>query len=263
MRFFINSLSIKKDGQYIDISQIGPEDLITLVQGVNNHEWSVKYNMVNSTFLKYGVNAANFATPASTISKSLSILFSFYLNGTENYIFLKGSRCRSVSLSMEVGKPTEVTMEFVCLNASVAASSHGLTTPTFASASTGAVYDWAAGGADPVSCNSAAVNCKKFTISINRNTKVDYTLGNTTGHSSQPHGRRISGDFMSLVTATTLESDHNTGTARTLAVVLKSAVSTLTVTSATITSYNQDRESDSDEAIIEQCGFRALSVTVT
>lgn len=257
------SLSLKKDNQYIDVAQIGPEDLLSLVKGPDMREFQIKYTLSDSTFLKYGVNAANFATPAGTISKSLSIIFSFYLNGTENYIFLKGSRCKSVSIAVEVGKPHEVTMDFVCITISTAASSHGLTTPTFASTPSTAVWDWTSGGADPVSWNSSALNCKKFNITINRNTKADHTLGNLPAHSSQPHGRRISGDFMNLLTVTTLESDYESGTARTLAVVLKSATSTLTVTSAKLTTYSQDREADSDESIVEACGFRALAVTVS
>lgn len=257
------SLSLKKDQQYVDVAQLGPEDLLSLVKGPDMREFQIKFTLSDSTFLKYGVNAANFATPTGTISKSLSIVFSFYLNGTENFVFLKGSRCKSVSIAVEVGKPHEVTMDFVCLAISTAASSSGLTTPTHASTPSTAVWDWASGGADPVSWNSSAVNCKKFNITIDRNTKVDFTLGNSTGHSSQPHGRRISGDFMSLLTATTLESDYESGTARTLAVVLKSATSTLTVSNAKLTTYSQDREADSDEAVVEACGFRALSCTVS
>ncbi len=261
----VSSFSIKKDNQFIDVSQIGPEDLITLVQGPNQYEFSIKYAPTNSTFLQYGINAANSATPTGTISKSVSIALSFYLNGTKNYILLKGCRCKSATLSAEVGKPLEVSMEFVTLSITVpfSTANAGLTTPTFATTPTGAVWDWISGTTSPVTWNSSAINCKKFSITVARNTKVDYVLGNLTGFSSQPHGRRISGDLTNILTDTTIETDYAAGTARTLAFILKDSVSTLTVTSAKVTTYSVDRDSDSDEATVELCGFRALSCTVT
>jgi hypothetical protein len=162
---------------------------------------------------------------------------------------------------MEVGKETEVTFNMVHTSISTPNTSHGLTTPTLVSTTSGTVWDWTSGGADPLSWNASAQICRKFSCSINRNTKSDHTLGNLDPHSSQPHGRRITGSFTVLHTATTLEADFKAGTARTLAVVLKSSTSTLTFTSTKLKSYST--EFVDEETNVEDYDFSCLSCTVS
>ena len=257
----VKSAAIKINGNFVDVAQLGAEDLITIVQGQQDYETQFKLSAVNSSgIITRLIGVYNYATPAGTVNESISIVFSIYLNGTENYIFCKGSRIKEGSISMDIGKETEITVSFTHTNISTPSSSHGLTTPTFASLPSGAVWDWIAGGTTPVSWNAAGILCKKISINIARNSKPDYTLGNLDPHSSQAHGRRISGDFTTLWTNTTLETDFKAGTARTLAVILKTATSTITVTGAKITDYSRDGDIGSDEAIIESCTFRGLSV---
>jgi len=257
------TVSIKKDGQFVDISQLGPEDLIAIIQGASKPESQIKLNLLSSTFLKYLTNAANYATATGTISATLSIIIPIYLNNTVNYIVMKGSRPKSGSIALEVGKKHEVTIEFAhtSIAAPTSTAPSGLTlTTTFPS---GAVWGWLDGGADPVSWNSVAQNCKKITININRNTTPDHTLGNYAPYGTQPHGRRISGDFVCLWTTNTLEADHDAGTARTLAVVLKSSTSTLTITSAKLVKHDKDFDDEDTESIVEMASFRSLSCSLT
>ena len=255
------SLSFKINGNFFDVSQLGDEDLVTQAQGVQEYESTLVFTLVNSTFLKYGVNDANYGTPAGTISQSLSILFSYYMNGTENYVILKGSRVKDCSVTGEIGKEIEVTFNMVHTSISTPNTSHGLTTPTLVSTTSGSVWDWISGGADPVSWNSAAQNCRKITVNINRNTKSDHTLGNLDPHSSQPHGRRITGSFTVLHTATTNEADFKAGTARTLAWVLKSATSTLTLSNVKLRSFSTEHVDE--DTNIEDYEFGCLTGTVS
>lgn len=259
----VKSCSIKVNGNFVDIAQVGSEDLITIIQGQQEYETSFTLTLLNITgLLDRAIDSANYGTPSGTISQSISIIFSIYLNGTENYIICKGSRVKDFSLNMEVGKETEVTVSFVHTTITTPSSSHGLTTPTFASTPSGSVWGWTDGGTAPISWNSSGIDCKKFTINVNRNTKSDYTLGNLDPHSSQPHGRRITGDFTVLWTATTLEADFKSGTARTLVATIKTSTGVITVTGAKIVEYSRDGDIGSDEAIVENCTFRALSVAV-
>ena len=257
----VKSAAIKINGNFVDVAQLGAEDLITIVQGQQDYETQFKLSAVNSSgIITRLIGAYNYATPAGTINESISIVFSIYLNGAENYIFCKGSRIKEGSISLDVGKETEITVSFTHTSISTPNPSHGLTTPNFASLPSGSVWDWVSGGTTPVSWNASGILCKKISINIARNSKPDYTLGNLDPHSSQAHGRRISGDFTTLWTNTTLETDFKAGTARTLAVILKTATSTITVTGAKITDYSRDGDIGSDEAIIESCTFRGLSV---
>ena len=257
----VKTASIKINGNFVDVAQLGAEDLITIVQGQQEYETSFTLSAVNATsIIARLIGAYNYATPSGLINETISIIFSIYLNGTENYILCKGSRIKEGSISMEIGKETEITVSFTHTTITTPSSSHGLTTPTFASLPSGAVYDWLAGGTTPVSWNASGILCKKITLNIARNSKPDYTLGNLDPHSSQAHGRRISGDFTTLWTNTTLETDFKAGTARTLAIVIKTSVSTITVTSAKIVDYSRDGDIGSDEAIVESCTFRGLSI---
>jgi len=259
----VKTASIKINGNFVDVAQLGAEDLITIVQGQQDYETSFTLSAVNATgIIARLIGAYNYATPSGTINETISILFSIYLNGTENFIICKGSRIKEGSISLDIGKETEITVSFThtTITTPFSTANAGLTTPTFATLPSGAVYDWTSGGTTPVSWNAAGILCKKITLNIARNSKPDYTLGNLDPHSSQAHGRRISGDFTTLWTSSTLETDFKAGTARTLAIVIKSAVSTITITGAKITDYSRDADIGSDEAIVEQCTFRGLSV---
>jgi hypothetical protein len=257
----VKTASIKINGNFVDVAQLGSEDLITIVQGQQEYETQFTLSAVNASgIIARLIGASNYATPSGLINETISILFSVYLNGTENFIICKGSRIKEGSISLDIGKETEISVTFTHTTITTPASSSGLTTPTYASLPSGSVWDWISGGSTPVSWNSSGILCKKITINISRNSKPDYTLGNLDPHSSQPHGRRISGDFTTLWTSSTLETDFKAGTARTLAIVLKTATSTVTVTGAKITDYSRDGDIGSDEAIVEQCTFRGLSV---
>ncbi len=257
----VKSASIKINGNFVDVAQLGAEDLITIVQGQQDYETSFTLSAVNATgIIARLIGVYNYGTPTGTVNESISILFSIYLNGTENYIICKGSRIKEGSIAMDIGKETEVTVSFTHTTITTPSSSHGLTTPTFASLPSGAVWDWTSGGTTPVSWNASGILCKKVTINVARNSKPDYTLGNLDPHSSQAHGRRISGDFTTLWTNTTLETDFKAGTARTMAIVIKTGTSTITCTGTKITDYSRDGDIGSDEAIIENVTFRCLSV---
>lgn len=260
----VKSISIKINGNFTDISQIGAEDLITIIQGQQEYETQYTLSVLNATScLNRLFNAYNYATPAGTVNETISIIFSIYINGVENYIICKGSRIREGSVTMEVGKETEVSVTFIHTTITTPSSTHGLTSPSFASTPSGSVWGWTDGGTAPVSWNAVGIDCKKITVNVNRNAKSDYTLGNIDPHSSQAHARRISGDFQVLWTGTTLETDFKAGTARTLAIVLKSSTATLTISSAKIVDYARDASADDDTAIAESCTFRAVSCAIT
>jgi hypothetical protein len=88
----VQSLGFNIDGNFVDISQIGVEDLIAILQGQQVFESSIKLHLINSTFIKRIMNAANYASPSGLISETFSLLFSVYLDGTENYVIMKEAK---------------------------------------------------------------------------------------------------------------------------------------------------------------------------
>lgn len=259
----VMSLSIKKDGGWQDISQLGAEDLIALIQGLQTYETQVKFAAINSTFAKRFINASNETTPAGTISESFTMVCSIPLNGTENYIVFKGSRGKDIEFTREAGKADEFTVTMVHTKITVPATSSGLTSPVFDSAASGAVFSSYSGGSNSVSWGGTPLDCKKITVKINRSTNPDHTIGNPDPFGTKQHGRRITFDFDVIWTTNALETDYENGTAKTLAIVVKTAVSTFTISSGYLTSHTKDFASDDDSMAVEKCTGKALACAIT
>ena len=263
----VKSISIKKDGNYVDVAQVGPEDLAKLVQGEQSFESSVTFyassTSTDEAFFQRAIQAANFGTPAGTISETFSMWFTFYLNGTtENIVIFKGTRSKNVSIKGAVGKPHEITIDFVHTNITkpVAGSTPaGVTSVTTFNA--GTIHDWLSGGVSPVAVIGSTLDCVEFNCTINRNTSADYVLGTVTPFSSQSHGRRISGDLKNLYTVVTQEGNYDTPTTGTITFVLSTGVSTLTVSTSSIITVSRDYGADDTEATVEQLGYKGLSCT--
>src|SRR3990167_6188980 len=134
----VKSMAIKINGNFVDVAQLGSEDLITTVQGQQDYETQFKLSTVNATgIIARLIGAANYATPSGLINETISILASIYVNGTETFILCKGSRIKEGSITMDIGKETEITVSFTHTTIITPASSHGLTTPTFAALPSG------------------------------------------------------------------------------------------------------------------------------
>ena len=265
----VKSFSVKKDGGYVDVSQVGPEDLAKLVQGQMSYESSITFYASSTTtdeaFFQRAIQAANFGTPAGTVSETFSMLYSIQLNGvTENFILLKGTRAKSVSIKLAIGQPHEITIDYVhtTIIAPITTANAGLTTPIFITVfNAGTIHDWLSGGVAPVSIIGTAIDCTEFNCTINRNTSPDYVLGTANPHSSQPHGRRISGDFKNLYSVTTQETNYMTPTTGTITAVLSTGVSTLTISNTSLVTLGRDNGADDTEATVESIGFKGLSCT--
>jgi len=265
----VTSLELRKNDALIDIPQVGTEDVLDEAQGVYTYNLSMKMQFISSAFAKRFINAANYGTPTGTISESMTIAYSQYVNGTtEKFVLVKGCRPKRITFDANIGRPLEATVELEAMSAiePTASGSLGLTTPSWASNPTGPVWTWLDGGSAPLSWNSISLNGKSLSVTVERNTTPEHLLGTANPFGTMPHARRITGSFTNLFTAseaTTLENDWNTATARTLAYVLKSSTSTLTISSAKIESYTRAHSADDANATVEVCGFRAVSVSIT
>jgi len=258
----VQSLSIKKDGQYTDLSQLGTEDLVDLITGLKTFEIQIIFAVENSTFLKRCINSANYATQAGTISESITIMFSFYLDGTESWVYITGARCKQIAMKAVKGKELSFTADFEAMG--IGAPTTEIAGSTYGTIGAGPVWDWLTGGAQPLSVDSTQIDATEFNVTIARNTTPAHILGNASPHSTQSHGRRIAGDYMNLFTDTAQEAEFDSPTAAGVPIsyVLKTSVSTLSITGAKLVSYTRDGDSNSDEPTVEQVGFRAKAVSI-
>lgn len=257
-------ISVKKGNQFVDVPQLSMEDLAGLVAGQRKYQFQIKYNPINSTFLKYGINSANYASPSGTISTPLCLIISVYFNGVENYIIINGLRIDKTQVDEEVGKPVQITMDCLgmFINAPTATAPTGLTLVT--ATPVGPAWDWLSGGTNPVTDGATGQDCKKFSISVSRNVKEEYTLGNNDPFGLLPHARKVtfSGDFIWDSTGT-FEADRDSKTAKTMTAVLKTTLSTITLSNAYIDQYQRDIDIGSGQAIIESITGKALTIAVT
>src|SRR5579884_486978 len=258
----IQSLSFTRDNSEIEVGQIGPEDLYNLLQGKTVSGFKVKMAIFSSTFLKYCINAANYGTPAGTISTPLSFVFSYYLNGVENFVFFRGARCINWTLEGDISSVITFSAEFHCIAVTEPNSSSGLTTPTYITPSSSAVWSWLSGGSAPVQWNSSGVNAIKISVTGNRNTAEDYTLGNAAPYTIQPHGRRIAFTLTILRTGVTLSGDQNTATLRTLAWTLMTATSTITLTNSVLDKLSEERNYDDTKSVAETYNGKCTAVSI-
>ena len=65
----VKTMSIKINGNFVDVAQLGAEDLITIVQGQQEYETSFTLSAVNATgIVARLIGAYNYATPSGLIN---------------------------------------------------------------------------------------------------------------------------------------------------------------------------------------------------
>ena len=261
----VESLGIKTEGGIVDVSQIGPEDLLSLIDDLETFETIWKFKVTDATYamIKRAINAANAVTPTGTVSESMTILFAFLLNSAKKYVVFKGSRIKDISGAIALGKEHIFTVTMIHTDITIPATGHGLGgTPTILTAfPTGEVWSWDK-VVTPVSWGGVAQNCTEFNFTVNRNAKANHIIGQTKPYNAKTHGRRIGGDFSTLYTNVSLETDSRAPkTARTLIVVLKTSFS-LTFLSTKISYSKEDLASEGDADAIEKCTFKSISANL-
>ena len=143
---------------------LGSEDVYKHLSSGLLYSFEIAYQPISSALIRYGTQAQGGG--AGTIDKSLSFLYSEDIDGVENYVFYKGARCDQVSVEI-TSEAVKVSQNFICREITTPATSHGLTTPTFAPANSAAPWTGADGGTNPFihNSNSYDVDMFKFTVS--------------------------------------------------------------------------------------------------
>ncbi len=242
----------------------GGEDFYKMVFGRQVFESTFEFGITNSTFLKYGISAVGGGS--GTTDKSLSIGFSFKLNGTTNFVTCTRSRVKTLKITGDVSKPTimvQVTMAHDQINTPSASDYIGA--GSHATADATALWGMASGGANPVTWNAGAIPVEQISVTFTREVGAKWILGSQKASFMEPSlARTVKGDLTNEYTAVTLETDAKAGTARTLAWVLLSSTSTLTLSVVNLTDLtDRTYDADSKEPLPEKWGFQAQSAAIT
>lgn len=208
--------------------RLGSETLYKALKTGEAYSFELVFQPTSTTLMRYASEVQGGGT--GTIDKSLSFVYTEDINDTENFVYFEGSKCDKMKIEVT---PASVlcTMNWICQNITVGASSSGLTTPTFASADTGTPWIGSTGASNPFTHNSNNYDVDNFTIDIGRNLDAIQPNGASQITFLQATNYDCTGSFDVLRKNTTLWTDMQAHTARTATYTLNSASSkTLTIT---------------------------------
>jgi tail tube protein len=185
-------MSISTEIGSITYRQIGSRDFYALIKTGEEYSFEVTYNPIGVDLIKRGIDLPN---GTGTIEKSLTILMSFKLNNVENYIMFKGAVTNNIEVEISNDAAIEVTQEFFCRDITVPATTHGLTTPTFAATPTAAPWTHLSPGSGPFTFHGASTDVDNFNFSVNHNLTRVKPTGELTAKFVGPTLRDIEWEF--------------------------------------------------------------------
>ena len=226
---------------YERINALGTEDIVNSVKTGEAYGFTLKSNIFNSTFAKYGISAVG---GTGTIGASLTFVFSRNIDGTEYFTKMVGCRPMSTTLSVARG-PWELDMTWLAQEIQDETTT-GITGATFVTAPpTTAPWTHSDSGANPLTWNSVAYPERRFSTTITRDLALLEVNGQVLIQFSKAANRAISFSADVYKKDTTLLTDYYDHTSRSASYVVKSATSTITYTNARLTDVNE-RHAGSD-----------------
>ncbi len=259
----VSSCGPTADMQSILVPQVGSEDLKYVLKGAEIYTVELEYGLQNSTFAKYATQAQ--LGGAGTIDKSLSFLFSAKLggaSGTENFLELVGARLNSLTLSVKTGDLLRCKTQLQGKAIPVPFTSSPIGSGSFATDPATNPWTFYDGGTNPVTIGAVNPDVRDFSVSFERNLERLHVVGQSQQKFLPPKQRRISGTFTILWEDTNQYTNLTSDTGVTIAWVLKSATSTLTLTGCKIHKLD-DFAFQPTEIVVEKYSFTALTASLS
>lgn len=176
----------------IEFRKVGSEDLTDQAKGTEQYTTTIEYELQNTNFLKYGVQAQGGGT--QTPDNSLSVVTSLRLNNTENFIKLLGARINSLKVAGKAGESHKTTAELFSNDITPASTNVSIGgTPNYTSDPGTKPWTFANGGANPVSASGRALPTTEIEVTVNRNLERIYTLGSNKVQYLPAKNREITG----------------------------------------------------------------------
>jgi len=255
----IGSWDPKADMRSLLVRRLGAEDLVGTVKGAEQYEAALDYLLQDSVFATYGVNAQGGG--AGSIDKSLSILYSQKLSGTEYYVQLNGVRPNRVSLHGRAGEALRCRMDLWAQKMPLP-SATGPTGATYATPATTNPWMFSDGGSNPVQWGSYNLDVREIEVEIARNLERVHVLGGSQVKYLPAKHREIRGTLTILWEDVNQYTDLTGDAKRNLTWVLKSAASTLTLTNAKLSRLESWRAVPT-ELTFERYGVVAEAASLT
>lgn len=256
---YVTDLTVNKGITIEEVAQIGEFDIQDTVKVAEDGEFTITYNIFNSTLPKYGINLPS---GAGTIDTPLSFIWSKNINGVEYYQTATG--CRAISTSMKVERGLwEVTQTFKCQQISIPSSTEPDAGATYAPVPTTAPWSHDDMGASAFVWNSVTYDTRSLTIDVTYDLGLLEVNGQLLIQNSIPAKRTISFSADVYQRNDVLATDHDAHNKRTATVAVDTGVADFTLTNAWIESHDPTASASSTDLIIESISGRAESVALT
>jgi hypothetical protein len=254
------------DCAHSDILGLGTEDILD-DSGIISRAYSLSftYNPINITLLKYIWNPS----AAGTVNprESLSFMYSYKLNGTTYYRYIRGFRPTSATFSVQRGV-WEAEISGVAKDITTPATTEqDPGTPVYASAETAsAAIKHTDGGGSPFTLGGVNYGERRFSISVTRGVAIMDVNGEADIVYTKLNDRRItwSADvFIGTASSeTALETAYKAKTKLAMSYKFNS-VGPVTFTTANnvLTGYTETKDAGNTDAIIASVSGRSESGT--
>ncbi len=256
----VDNFDPKADLQSIMVPQVGTEDLKYILKGAEVYTFDMEYGLQTSTFAKYGISSQGGGT--GTIDKSLSVLFSAKLNAVENFVQILGSRIGSFTISSSAGQLTKAKCQLMAQAIPVPSASSPIGSGSFATDPATNPWTFYDGGSNPVTIGAVNPDVRDFSVTFERNLEKLHVLGQSKQKFLPPKQRRITGQFTIIWEDVNQYTNLTSDTAVTIAWVLKTATSTLTLSGCKIHKLDDFKFSPT-EVVYEKYAFSALTASIT
>lgn len=251
----------------VNYRMLGSPDLYKVLKTGERFSFDITFNPIDINLMEYGINL----TGTRNRDKTLTFLLSQSMypgtgsSLTEHYIRATGCSCDSTSIDISL-EAVEVSQTWIANDIPIPTTTHGLTTPTFASAITASPWTGISAGTKSLTHNGTDYVLRGFSCTIGHNTDQFQPIGEANVFATIPTIRDISGSFDVLHSGTALQTDAEAVTPRAATVKLNDATGgqfdKLTFTDMYITSYNETISATATEAKTVSYNFVAKSVVV-
>lgn len=257
-------LSDSQETQAIKYRQIGSRDMYAMIKTGELYSFDVTFNPIDDQLLNYAINLPG--QTAQNIGKSLSFVKSATVNGTEMFTIYRGCRADSIDISIASDGAVECTISFVAKEITTPSTSHGLTTPVFATNPTQIPWTNLSGGTNPFRVGGIVdptnvVDTPSFSCSVTHNLERVKPNGQQDVKFVEPTLRDVTFEFDTWHKDTTLIADQKSLTARTMEYKL-SSTKALQFTDAYLESLGMSDATSSTTPKIESYTGTAKSVVV-
>jgi len=175
--------------------------------------------------IKYGIDLP---AGTGTIEKSISLLFSQKINGTETYIIYSGCRCDSTDIEIVNDGAVEVSQTWLARDRTITTTANaGFTTPDFIEAADVLAtepwtnLDGTTTSASPFTWNATNTDVSSFSCSVTNNLERIKPNGQKINKFVEPTLRDIEWEFSTWLSSTLFQGEAATPVARDMVYVLK------------------------------------------